>query len=289
MEKIIVALVSPYDQEGNFNEGMMRRLMDRQLAQGADGFFIGGSSGECFYLRPEERIRAFELAAEYRGRAQIMAHVGALSTAEALDYVRRASALGLEPASTPPFYFRLSGRELRAYYDELASAAGRPILYYNIPSSTHVELDTGNAEHAAMLRSGCIHAIKHTNLNLLQMERIRALNPEIAMYGGFESCMLAFLGFGCEGFIGSSFNIILPEFRRILEAYHAGQMNAAQDLQTRCNDVIDGLLSLGLCASLKHILRTEGMDAGEVRRPMLPLTESARARLDELMERLRED
>ena len=85
------------------------------------------------------------------------------------------------------------------YYYDIASAAGAPVLYYNIPSSTHRELDPANPEIRELLKSGAIGAVKHTNLNLYQMERIRNVNPQIKCYGGFENCMVAFLAFGCDG------------------------------------------------------------------------------------------
>lgn len=284
MKKLIVASITPFDGQDQINEQAVRQLWDRNLAEGADGFFIGGSSGECFLLSQQERIHTYELGARYLDRAEIFAHVGAIRTDEAVAYAREAKALGIKNiAATPPFYFGFSAKEVANYYYDIASAADAPVLYYNIPSSTHRELDPANPEIRELLKSGAIGAVKHTNLNLYQMERIRSVNPQIKCYGGFENCMVAFLAFGCDGFIGSNFNFMLPQYRKVMELYLDRQDDEARRLQTECNNILDVVLKNGLCASLKYIAAQQGIDAGNVRRPMLPLNEAQKAEIDEAL------
>lgn len=284
MKKLYVASVTPFDQEGKINEAALKMLWERNLSEGADGFFIGGSSGECFLLTQDERVRSFELASQYRDRGDMFAHVGAISTQEAVFYAKEAVRAGIENiAATPPIYFGFSEKEIAGYYHDIAEAAGRPVLYYNIPSSTHRELDLKHPEVQALLRSGAINAIKHTNLNLLEMDRIRNINPKIRCFGGFESCMVAFLAFGCEGFIGSSFNFMLPQFKHLLWLFEEGKLEEARILQTKCNNILDVLLKNGLCANLKYILSSQGIPVGEVRKPFVTLTKERAAEMDEVL------
>ncbi|WP_313340431.1 dihydrodipicolinate synthase family protein [Lacrimispora sp.] len=284
MKKLYVASVTPFDQEGKINEAALKMLWERNLSEGADGFFIGGSSGECFLLTQDERVRSFELASQYRDRGDMYAHVGAISTQEAVFYAKEAIKAGIENiAATPPIYFGFSEKEIAGYYHDIAEAAGRPVLYYNIPSSTHRELDVKHPEVQALLRSGAINAIKHTNLNLLEMDRIRNINPKIRCFGGFESCMVAFLAFGCEGFIGSSFNFMLPQFKHLLWLFEEGKLEEARILQTKCNNILDVLLKNGLCANLKYILSSQGIPVGEVRKPFVTLTKERAAEMDEVL------
>ena len=88
MKKLIVASITPFDGQDQINEQAIKRLWDRNLAEGADGFFIGGSSGECFLLSERERIHTYELGAQYLDRAEIFAHVGPIRTAEAVTYAK---------------------------------------------------------------------------------------------------------------------------------------------------------------------------------------------------------
>lgn len=284
MKKLYVASVTPFDREGKINEAALKMLWERNFSEGADGFFIGGSSGECFLLTQDERVRSFELASQYRDRGDMFAHVGAISTQEAVFYAKEAVRAGIENiAATPPIYFGFSEKEIAGYYHDIAEAAGRPVLYYNIPSSTHRELDVKHPEVQALLRSGAINAIKHTNLNLLEMDRIRNINPKIRCFGGFESCMVAFLAFGCEGFIGSSFNFMLPQFKHLLWLFEEGKLEEARILQTKCNNILDVLLKNGLCANLKYILSSQGIPVGEVRKPFVTLTKERAAEMDEVL------
>lgn len=284
MKKLYVASITTFQEDGRINESAAKQLWERNLSEGADGFFIGGSSGECFLLTREERVRSFELASEYVDRADIFAHVGAISTEEAVFYTKQAKDMGIRNiAATPPLYFGFSEKEIAGYYYDIAEAAGQPVLYYNIPSSTHRELQLSHPDIQALLKSGAIGSVKHTNLNLLQMERMHNINPDIICYGGFESCMVAFLAFGCDGFIGSSFNFMLPQFKRVMELYLEGEEAEARTLQSKCNNILDVLLKNGLCANLKYIVSNQGIPAGEVRRPMLPLTEEKKAEMDQVL------
>lgn len=286
MKKLIVASITPFDEQNQINEQALRQLWDRNLAEGADGFFIGGSSGECFLLSEKERVQSFALGAQYLDRAEIFAHVGAIRTDEAVFYAKEARNMGIPNiAATPPFYFGFSAKEVAHYYYDIASAANAPVLYYNIPSSTHRELDLTNPDIRELLKSGAVGAVKHTNLNLYQMERIRNLNPDIKCYGGFENCMVAFLAFGCDGFIGSNFNFMLPQYKKVMELYLNRQDDEARRLQAECNSILDVVLSNGLCASLKYIAARQGIAAGDVRRPMLPLSEAQKQEIDGALER----
>lgn len=284
MKKLYVASITPFQENGEINESAARQLWERNISEGADGFFIGGSSGECFLLTREERVRSFELASEYADRADIFAHVGSISTEEAVFYAKKAKDMGIRNiAATPPLYFGFSEKEIAGYYYDIAEAIGQPVLYYNIPSSTHRELEVSHPDIEALLKSGAIGSVKHTNLNLLQMERMRNINPDIKCFGGFESCMVAFLAFGCDGFIGSSFNFMLPQFQRVMEQYLEGKEEEARILQTKCNNILDVLLKNGLCANLKYIVSSQGIPAGEVRKPMLPLTQEKKAEMDQVL------
>lgn len=284
MKKLYVASITPFDENNKVNENALKQLWDRNISEGADGFFIGGSSAECFLLTEEERLHSFELASEYLDRTEMIAHVGAISTAEAVAYAKRAKELGIgQIAATPPFYFGFSEKEIAGYYYDIAEAVDTPVLYYNIPSSTHRELNLSHPDIRALLKSGAIGAVKHTNLNLYQMERIRSINEDIKCYGGFENCMVAFLAFGCDGFIGSNFNFMLPQYKRIMELYLDNRGDEARKLQTKSNNILDVVLKNGLCASLKYIAALQGIEAGDVRKPMKPLDQAQKEEIGRVL------
>ena len=285
-KEMIAASVTIFDENNQINDMEMQKLWKKNIKEGADGFFIGGSVGECFLLSTEERIHMFELAANTLPDFETFAHVGSISTDHAIEMAKAALACGIKQiASTPPFYFAFTTKELAHYYYNLAEAAGQPVLYYDIPSSTHVDLNTDDAEIRALLKSGAVGMIKHTNLQSYRMKRIKSINPAIKIMGGFESRMIPMLNYHCDGFIGSTFNFMLPQYKQIVELYDTPRKNEIYKIISASTDILQVLLAVGLPASIKYILERQGIRAGNVRRPLLPLDTAAKAKLDEVIEK----
>lgn len=283
-KELIVASISIYDENNNINDEAMLSLWNKNLKEGINGFFLGGSVGECFLLSNDERIHLFELASSHLlKKSKLYAHVGSMGTNMAIELAQAALACGINNiASTPPFYFSFSPKEIANYYYDLAEAINRPVLYYDIPSSTHINLNTDNPEFQALLKSGTINAIKHTNLQSYRMKKIKQLNPNIKIMGGFESRMIPMLNYNCDGFIGSTFNFMLPKYQGIIQTYNSPiKTNLYQSLSEASN-ILDILLRCGLPASIKYLLQKQGIAAGTVRRPLLPLSKEYESELDKM-------
>lgn len=284
MEGLYVASMVPFDEDGKINDAVAREMIETNLAEGAAGFFVAGSSGECFLLTPEEHLHLFELFAEYKDRCTLFAHVGSCGTDESVRYAKAAADMGYERiAATPPIYFGYSSAAVAGYYDDIASAVGHGVYYYNIPMNTKRALDLYDADTRAMFASGSIAGVKHTNLDLYEMERLRAINPELKCFGGFENEMVAFLAMGCDGFIGSTFNFMLPHYLKICEAFNAGRIEEARELQVKANNIMEAIMGEGLFPSIKHILSARGAAVGEMRRPFQSLSPKAAAHVDSVV------
>lgn len=287
-KELICASVTIYDEANHISDSEMLNLWNKNLSEGIDGFFLGGSVAECFMLTNKERIHLFELAASNIGKkANLYAHVGSISTDEAIDFGHAAHACGITNiASTPPFYFAFTPKEIAHYYYDLAEALDTPILYYDIPSSTNVELNTDNPEIQALLKSGAINAIKHTNLQSYRMKKIRTLNPNIKIMGGFESKVIPMLNYECDGFIGSTFNVMFPQYKKIIQTYNSSSKTNLYNSVKTATDILTTLLECGLPASIKYLLKKQGIEAGTVRKPLLSLTESSKNKLDQVYQTL---
>ena len=284
MKGLYVASITPYDRENKINEEAAKQLFSKNLEEGAKGFFVGGSSAECFLMTREERVQLFEIASGFKEKADLFAHVGALSTDEAIYYAKEAKAMGYENiAATPPFYFGYSQKTIAQYFYDIAEAVDMPILYYNIPCNTYKELDLTNADTIALLKSGALSGVKHTNLDVYQMERIKNVNPELLTFGGFEQNMVAFLALGCDGFIGSTFNFMLPHYKKIYDLYLDGKSEDARKLQIKANNIMECIWNIGLFPAIKHILNARGMYVGEVRKPFLELSQEEKEIVDRVV------
>ena len=286
MGGFFVAAVTPYDEAGRFSAAALHKLMDKTIAEGAAGFLIGGSSAECPMLTHEERLEGLEAAAHYAHRdcTRLIASVAAISTQEAKDYARTAAALGYDAIiSTVPYYYKFGMKGIAGYFRALRETVDLPLFLYNFPGNTGIEVDILDPDIRAMLTDGTLAGVKQTSLNLHQLERMRDMNPDLVLYGGYDEVYLGARILGADGAIGSTFNFTLPLFTQIEAAYAALDIPRAQALQRRANNIMQALVSCSLFPSIKHILRTQGVPCGDCRAPFPTLTEEQKAYVERVV------
>lgn len=285
MSGIYVASITPFTADDQINTTALETLMNRNLSEGAAGFFIGGSSAECFLLSHEERIRIFEIAAGFQKRTSLIAHIGSLSTKEAISFGLAARDMGYESISaTPPFYYGYNSRDICSYYYDIARAVGMPVIVYNFPGNTKVDFNLADPNYRELFTSSAIAGVKHTNQVVYQLERFRELNPSLKIFNGFDETMIAGMALGADGSIGSTFNCMLPHYLKVYHAFLAGDIQGAQKLQHKANNIMEALCHAGLIPAVKYVLNRQGIEAGEPRRPFRPLSPEAGAYLDRILE-----
>ena len=283
MTKFYVASVTPFDIDNKINEKVSEELMNMHIKQGADGFFIGGSSAENFLMTREEKLKSFELAGKFKDKADLIAHIGDISTDSAIAYAKYAKKLGYKKISAiPPFYFGFNQKEIADYFYDISNAVDMPVIYYNIPMSTNKEIDLNNSDTLELLKSGVISGIKHTNFDINQIERIKNVNNNLHCFGGLEQNMLPFLSFGCDGFIGSTFNFMLPHYKKVASLYLEHNKEALT-LQTKANNIMSVIWNIGLFPSIKYILTKQGIDIGTARKPFSQLTNEEKEIIDKVI------
>jgi N-acetylneuraminate lyase len=282
---IYVAPVTPFDSKGAVNPHPLARLLERNLKEGASGFYVGGSSGECFLLSENERIAVFEAASAFKTKTNLIAHVGAISTGEAIRYAQAAKQLGYQYlAATPPFYYGFSPELVANYYYDLSKSVNMPILVYNFPGNTNKPFNLDHPATQALFKSDAVFGIKHTNYDLSQMERIRALSPKLVIMNGYDETMLGGLALGAVGSIGSTFSFMLPHFMKIWNLYFQGKNTEALELQVKANNIMTGLCRVGLIPAVKYVLRTrQNIDVGDPRKPFEPLSVESQRYVDEIL------
>lgn len=278
---IYVASATPFNAAGELDKNVLEQLIERNLEEKADGFFIGGSSAECFMLSHEERVATYEVASQFKDKADLIAHVGCLSTWEAIDYAKEAKRLGFQHiAATPPLYYGFTSEEVCSYYYDIARAVDMPLIVYNFPGNTKREFDLNDSNYQKLFTSSAIEGVKHTNQVVYQMERFMVLNPELKIWNGFDETMVAGLALGAQGSIGSTFNCMLPHYRKIYDAFLVGQIDEARQMQHKANNIMAAFCKVGLIAAVKYVLATQGIAAGDPRAPLLPLSDEAKAYVD---------
>lgn len=142
MTGIIPALLTPFDGAGRVNTGALEKLIDWNIGKGVNGFYVGGSTAEAFLLSEEERNTVYETAAKAAaGRVPLIAHVGCISTDQAIRFAKTAERLGYSAISAiAPFYYKFSFEQIKRYYFDIAGAVNLPMIIYNFPNFSGVNL-----------------------------------------------------------------------------------------------------------------------------------------------------
>ncbi|MDO4275930.1 MAG: N-acetylneuraminate lyase [Eubacteriales bacterium] len=284
LEKIFSALIVPMNKAQSINYHELGRLTKRQIEEGAEGFYCCGSSGEGLLLSIEERKRVLEKVLEHAGgKVPVIAHVGTVRTADAIELAQHAASAGADAISMiPPYYYHFSMEEIIRYYEDiLDSVPGLPGIIYNIPQFTGVEFNKHNAER--LLENPQIIGIKHTSQNLYAMERMHKAFPEKIIFNGFDEQFLGAMAMGATAAIGTTVNLFAPLFLRVRELYQNGRNQEALEIQESINKRVEILVSAGIFNGVKYAWTLRGVDCGACRKPFQPLTDVQKKMIENMV------
>lgn len=267
---IISALITPFLADGSLKEEVVPSLVDFELAQGINGFYVGGSTGEAFLQSNAERADYLRIVAEAaRGRCTLIAHVGNVGTRDTIELGAVAADAGYNAISAiPPFYYDFSREELVAHYRALADAVDIPLVIYNFAGRSG---RLTAADILDLLNHPNVAGVKHTSQDLFQLERFKRIHPAAVVYNGFDEMCLGGLSMGADGAIGTTFNFMGDLFVEMRKAYADKRNDDALALQVRANRVIDALIDVGVFPGTKALLKLLGYDVGECRAPFRKL------------------
>ncbi|GHT55881.1 N-acetylneuraminate lyase [Spirochaetia bacterium] len=287
---ILAALVTPFDESGKIDKPALRALVKKLLANGINGFFVCGSTGEAFLMEGVERREALETVAEANdGKGSLICHCGAIGTDLSIGLAKHAASLGVDAVSSvPPFYHHFSNDEILAYFHDLADASGKPVIVYNIPSFCGVTITP--AMMASLRSRPGVAGIKFTSLDLFAMEQMKTNDPNMVVYNGFDEVALAGFSMGADGAIGSNFNIMGKYFIDMQRLFLQNKLSEAQAIQKKANAAIAALYGTGkLISCIKYIIGLQGIPYGNSRRPFSPLTEDDKKICRQVFEGLKKD
>lgn len=279
---IMPALVTPYKKDGEVNLPELKKLVRTLLEDGAEGFYVCGSTGECFMLRDDERKSIIEaVTQEVNGRVPVIAHVGTIWADQAADLAKHAASCGVTAVSSvPPFYYKFSFEEIVDYYKILSDSTDLPVVIYNFPAFSGVSINSQNiGEIIGQCRVG---GLKYTDHNLFELEKIRRKFPDLTIMYGHDEVLLNALPIGISGAIGSTFNAMTPKYKRVMNAYYAGNLEEASKIQHEASSIVEMLVKVGVFRGVKYLLTKKGIECNGCRKPFRELTEEEKQFLDQI-------
>ena len=270
---IYPALLTPFDADGKIYAPALRQLVRWNMEKGVDGFYVGGSTAEAFLLTEEERKLVYRIVAEeVSGKVDLIAHIGAISTAEAIRYGQVAKELGYHAVSAiAPFYYKFGFEQIKKHYFDIVHALDMPMIIYNFPNFSGVNLTVEQV--GQFFADSRFIGIKHTSNDFFALEQFKTKFPERLVFNGYDEMFLAGLVMGADGGIGSTYNFMAEKFIRIRNLFESHRIAEAQQVQKEANEIIKALCQVGVMEGEKEVLCQLGFDFGNARAPFSVLSE----------------
>lgn len=266
---ILPALVTPFREDNkSIHRESTAKLLELLLQQGANGFYILGGTGEGLVMARPEREELCQLVVEQVAhRKPVINHIAAMNFREAVDLARHAEKAGCDAiAAVPPSFFYYSEDDLYDYYKGLAQAVSIPLIIYYHPSA---QKDMSAKLIARIFEIDNVTGVKWSSNNFFELMKLKELtHGEMNIINGPDELLVSGLAAGADAGIGSTYNIMLPQFVEIYDLMQQGKCSEARALQLRVNRVIDLLLRWELIPAVKQGVRLMGIEAGDATFPM---------------------
>ena len=271
---IFPAFYACYDDIGEISEDRTKELCNYLYNKGVKGLYVGGSSGECIYQNLEERKATLKYVAEtLSGKCTLIAHVGAPSTRDSIVLAEYANELGYDALSAiPPIYFKLPESSIYNYWTEIMNSTDLPFIIYNIPQTTGYNLSMNLFKQ--LLENKKVIGIKNSSMPVMDIERFKAVEENVIVFNGPDEQYVAGRLIGADGGIGGTYGVMPELFLLAEEFVSTGNFADARRIQRDINDIIIALCSLNgsMYAAIKEVLKLRGMNIGNVRGPLEPVT-----------------
>ncbi|MBP1757975.1 MAG: dihydrodipicolinate synthase [Firmicutes bacterium] len=276
---IATALVTPIDERGVDYE-KLGRLIDWQIEQGIDGLVICGTTGEASTLTDEEHRRVIGYSVErVNGKVPVIAGTGSNETDYALELTKSACRDGADAVLVvTPYYNKATQKGLIKMYNTIADASTKPVILYNVPSRTGVNIEP--ATYEALADHENIVAIKEANGNLSKIvETMARVRGKLDLYSGNDDQIVPLLAMGGIGCISVLSNVIPAQTREICNRFFAGDIVGAAQLQCDYYELIEALFCEVNPIPVKAAMSALGFCENFFRLPLTPIEEANYQRL----------
>lgn len=274
---IITAMVTPFDENQKINETAARQLVDKLISQGVHGLFILGTNGEFHVLSDDEKVEFAKIVIDQAAhRVPVYVGAGACGTQETIKLAQRMEAAGADALSViSPYFIAPTQQELADHYRKVAEAVNIPIIMYNIPKNTGINIEPETVKSLIGVKN--IAGIKDSSGNMENMQGYidAGKDSDFVVLVGSDSKILPALKIGAAGAIAGTSNVIAELDVSIYENYLKGNLEAAEQAQKDI-DVLRGVLKLGTVPSvMKRAVTLLGINVGDARYPVSKLPAEA--------------
>ena len=276
---IATALVTPLDENG-INYPAFERLINWQIDEGINALVVCGTTGEASTLSDDEHRDAIAFAAKVAaGRVPVIAGTGSNDTAYALDLTRCACNAGADAVLVvTPYYNKATQKGLYQMFTQIAEESTKPVILYNVPSRTGVNIEPKTYE--ALAEHPNIVGIKEANGNISKIvETMARVRGKLDLYSGNDDQIVPLMALGGVGAISVLSNLLPKQTVEICDRFFAKDIEGAAELQCRYHRLIDALFSEVNPIPVKAAMAAMGFCEDYLRLPLTPMSDGPRAEL----------
>lgn len=272
---IMPALVTPFHKDNRtVNEDATKKLLDKLMEQGANGFYILGATGEGLVMSREERERMCQISIDHIAkRVPSIIHIASMNFQEAVALAKHAERAGADAiAAVPPSVFHYDEDDIFEYYKALAASVNIPLIIYYFPGA---QKDMSAKLIARIFEIDNVTGVKWSSHDFFEMMKLKEMtHGEMNIINGPDELLVSGLAAGADAGVGSTYNVMLPEFLKIYDLFKKGEKEKALELQLKVNKVISLMIKNEVIPSVKYAVGLMGIDVGEATFPMKHFGES---------------
>ena len=281
----IVALVTPFHEDGSVNFEKLKELLDWHIANSTDGILVLGTTGESSTMTHEEDDEVARVSiAHVNHRVPIIVGAGSNCTQTAVEKAVRYADMGADALlMISPYYNKANRRGMIEHFRQVADVTSCPIILYNVPGRTGCSISEDVV--AELSKHPNICGIKEASGSITYAARIaRYVNDDFAMYSGNDDMITSMLSLGASGVISVLANVVPKQAHDIVASWHAGDVKASRDGQLKYLDLVQALFSEVNPIPVKAAMNMMGMQVGGYRYPLCEMMPDTYARLRKVME-----
>ena len=280
------ALVTPF-KNGEVDYEALDRLVEDQIANGVTALIAVGTTGEPATMNWEEHLAVIRRVVEKADhRVPVIAGTGSNATAEAVYAAKHSAEFGADAQLVvTPYYNKTSQAGLVAHFNAIADAATLPVIVYNVPSRTGLNILPATLKRITAHEN--VVAVKEANADFVQaMEKIRLCGDKVDFYSGNDDLIVPMMAMGFKGVISVVSNILPAETSRMAEMALQANFKEAADIQLKLLPFINALFSETSPIPIKAAMAKIGMLEEELRLPLVPMTDGPREKMYAIMREL---
>ena len=285
--EIVTAMVTPFNADLSIDYPSLEKLVNHLIETGSDAILVAGTTGETPTLSHEEEHEMFYFVKKIvNGRVKVIMGAGSNSTETAVNSSKKAKDLGADAIlSVVPYYNKPSQKGMYEHFSEVAKSVDLPIILYNIPGRTGVNMQPATIARLAKENKNIV-AVKQSNSDLDLISDIKLLCPDdFAIYSGDDSLTIPMMSLGAHGVISVASHIVGSDMKFMINAFNSGKNEDALNMHLKLYPLFRKLFMAPNPVPVKAALSYAGIIKEYVRKPLVELDEEEKQQLYSVLDK----